>query len=176
MRQPASWRCNPAFLPLLWALDIRAAFPALARPFMKESLRVSGLPVEVRRFSLATWCRNEAAIVTAPPEAAPICIAAGVTQGCPLSSTLFVLSFESLLELLSRVARGVGLVKAFADDVGAISSLLAALRTIPQALEVVRRASGPGPAPTKTQLVLLASHQPELVGRAEAAVAGLSPP
>lgn len=111
---------NPERLPLLWALDIRAAFPTLARPFMRAAMRSSGLPKEVRRFAVAMWRRKEAAIVTAPAGAAPVRIAAGVTQGCPLSSTLFVLSFESLLEL-SQAARGVDLIKAFADDVGAIS-------------------------------------------------------
>lgn len=112
----------------------------------------------------------------APPEAAPLRIRAGVTQGCPLSSTLFVLSFEALLELLTRTARGVDLVKAFADDVGAISSQVAALRSIPQALEVMRKASGLEPAPSKTQLVLLSPHRPELVARAETAIASLAPP
>lgn len=87
-----------------------------------------------------------------------------------------MLSFEPLLELLSRAARGVNLVKAFADDIGAISSLVAALRTIPQALEVMGRASGLEPAPTKTQLVLLAPHRPELVAHTEAAIASLAAP
>lgn len=56
---------DPERLPLLWALDIRAAFPTLARPSMK-----------------ATWRRNEAAIVAALVEAAPVSTMAGVTQGC----------------------------------------------------------------------------------------------
>lgn len=167
---------DPEFVPLLWALDIRDAFPTLARPFMKESLKVSGLPVEVRRFSLATWRHNEAAIVTAPPEAATICIVAGVTQGCPPSSTLFVLSFDALLELLSTTARGVRLVKAFADDVGAISASVAALTSIPRALAVMRKASGLEPAPKKTHLVLLAPHRPELHRRASEAIGRLAHP
>lgn len=85
-----------------------------------------------------------------------------------------MLSFEVLLGLLSQTARGVDLVKAFAGDVGAISSLVAALRGIPQALEVMRKASELEPAPTKTQLVLLAPRRPELVVRAEAAMASLA--
>lgn len=33
--QAGADRDNPERLPLLWALDVRAAFPTLARPFMK---------------------------------------------------------------------------------------------------------------------------------------------
>lgn len=128
---------------------------------IREAVPASGLPNEVGRFAVATWDRNEVRIATAPPDIALVRIRSGVAQGCPLSSTLFAVSFEPLLELLARASCGVDLVKACADDVGAISSWLSALRTIPQALEVMRRASGLEPAPKKTQLLLLAPNLPD---------------
>lgn len=54
--------------------------------------------------------------------------------------------------------------------------LLAALRSVPPVLEVMRKASGLAPAPRKTHFVILAPHRADLVDRANAAIAELPAP
>lgn len=164
---------RPDTHPLLWTLDIMAAFPSQARPYISGALRATSLPREARVFAKATWRANAARIVGAPASTPPVRIASGVTQGCPLSSTLFLVSFEPLLELLSW---GVDAIQAFADDVGAVSSTTAALVSVPRAMDIMQKASALAPAPSNMPVVVLTPHLPEVMERARSAIAALPLP
>lgn len=93
-----------------------------------------------------------------------------------MSSTLFLIAFEPLLELLSTASRGVDAVQAFVDVVGAISPTTAALISVPKAMDIMQKASALAPAPSKMHVVVLTPHLPEVMERAHSAIAALPRP
>lgn len=58
---------KPHAFPLLWTLDLLAAFPALARLFIHEATVVAALPRQVAAFGGANWANNAAHLAGLSP-------------------------------------------------------------------------------------------------------------
>ena len=109
-------------MPILLFTDFGAAFPSLIREWLSIVLRCSNVPNALINFiegihdSVVAVGRVGCTSVTL------FLILSGVIQGCPLASFCFVIAFDPFLNLFRRsiVDKGKGLVRACADDVGAV--------------------------------------------------------
>ena len=84
------------------------------------------------------------------------CVISGVLQGCPLSGSLFVIVIDPLLFLFKKHIedRGLGKVRACADDIGASVAKLASLGIFQQAFARFRVISGLRLKPKKCMMIL----------------------
>jgi len=84
------------------------------------------------------------------------CVISGVLQGCPLSGSLFVICMDPLLHVfkLHIEDRGLGIVRACADDVGATLGALHFLPIFQNGFDKFKNISGLTLKPKKCILIL----------------------
>ena len=135
-------------------MDIKAAFPSVAHQFLFLTLRFLKAPLWFVRFLKALYTNNSAVNFDGQFR---FWILSGVLQGCPLSGSLFALTFDSILRALAKrlASRCLGEPLACADDVGTSLKSLLGLPSIAKLFKVVSLISGLSLNVSKTVLVPL---------------------
>jgi len=99
--------------------DFRAAFPSISHSFLKDSLRLLGLPGHALSLIEALYNENNCNIAYKGNYYEGFGMHCGVRQGCPLSPLLFAAAVDILLRMLQqRLPNEV--FRAYADDIGAV--------------------------------------------------------
>ena len=133
-------RRNKKKLSVAW-LDIRNAFGSVPHSTIRATLRHIGVPPPLVSFIMNAYTGASTVIRTPVGDTAPIPIAAGVKQGCPLSPILFNLCIELILCKIKDAAKKLksgacfhyGTLLsclAYADDLVLIARSKRALQTL----------------------------------------------
>ena len=102
--------------PATILFDYRAAFPSLSRRFIWLALYYIGVPEFVIAAIRALYENNEHYINFNGVFRYAFCVYSGVRQGCPLSSTIFILATDCLNRYIHIQLHSDDLFNAFADD------------------------------------------------------------
>lgn len=78
--------------PILIAFDIAAAVPSISRECINEALELHDIPTGVRNFVRATHARTRIWLQGAATHEKHFTPGSGVSQGCPLSALLFIIT------------------------------------------------------------------------------------
>lgn len=121
-----------AHLALLLLLDIRAAFPSVAHAWLRRVLSWMQLPPVFIRVFEALLTYVFALVDVGGSMRTAFAVGGGVVQGCPMSATLFLFTFEPFLYALYHLidAAGVGLSRACAGDVACLLRRIQHLRSV----------------------------------------------
>eukprot|EP00973_Karenia_brevis_P092617 12413255-Karenia_brevis.AAC.1 len=96
--------------------DYSAAFPSLARLFIWMTLCWLKIPLEIVRAILALYQNNLHLISYCGLVKRAFTVFAGVRQGCPLSSTIFVIATDAINRYLASSLNPASLLRIYADD------------------------------------------------------------
>lgn len=129
--------------PAAVTVDIKNAFPALARPAIGHAASVAGLPHAVRPLIKPTQMHCEVSLPGDPSRTRAFVAERGVTQGCPLSAILFIVSAESMLCCLEQTVTTLELPLSCADDLAVLLTQLEGLRSLCGPFKAWARASAP---------------------------------
>ena len=100
--------------------DFAAAFPSLARAYMWQALSVMQFPAHVVAALQALYANNHHYYNFAGLTVYAFCGLAGVRQGCPASTSLFVIATDPIIRALCLRVPRPGLVRAYADDIAIV--------------------------------------------------------
>lgn len=101
-------------------MDTKEAFPKIVRQATRAAIAHSGIPTPLQPAVLATLSQC-GVLVAGDRRARPAFFEhSGVSQRCPLSSTLFVITVEPLHNMVEATVPCVTLLMAYADDIGMI--------------------------------------------------------
>lgn len=103
--------------PVAITHDTRAAVPSMIRAAPRHAARRAGLPTEVQTLIRATQYHCSVYVPGGTSCCADVTAQRGVTQGCPLSAALFVLSTEPVLNCFEATVHGHHMTLAYADDI-----------------------------------------------------------
>ena len=129
------------------ALDLQAAFPSIARNWIERCLVTTNLPLGYRQLVSAshrqTWAlargNGEGGCTFSYP------IDSGVLQGCTLASSLFIITFDPVIRLISTALAAGGSSKGFlhacADDLLILMKSVTFLKLTAKIFNLVRRAT-----------------------------------
>ena len=147
---------DPAFqVAVLVFFDFATAFASIAHEFIFLVLRFANAPDWFINFVRSLYSFNHTFQMTADGKHLLFNIMCGVLQGCPLSSTLFVMCINPFLEHMDQsiFARNLGVVRACADDVGAALKSFHTLSKLHLVFQWARRISNLTLKPIKCNLV-----------------------
>jgi len=113
----ASRMFNQAALLLL---DFASAFPSISRDFIWDALSAIGIPGYIIAAIKALYSSNIHLMNVCGAVIFAFCAGSGVRQGCPLSSTIFVMCTDCVMRLINSSVGIHGTVRAYADDVAII--------------------------------------------------------
>ena len=99
--------------------DFKAAFPSVSHPFLINCLKMLGLPEAAMNFIVSMYSCNKCYIRMQGQDCPGFSMLSGVKQGCPLSPLLFAVCVDILLRMMAQELSD-GLIKAFADGIGAV--------------------------------------------------------
>ena len=112
-------------------LDFAAAFPSISRSFIFLSLHYAGFPKEIIRAIESMYDDNIHYIKFGGVCKKSFTARSGVRQGCPLSSTLFVISTDSINIMLKKKLPK-DLLATYADDIAIVmTSMRQTLHRLP---------------------------------------------
>ena len=92
----------PSSAPALVLSDYAAAFPSIAREFIWIALKAIGIPEDVIRAIRGLYINNIHYTRSTSGLRFAFVVLAGVRQGCPLSSTLFILVTDCILNAICQ--------------------------------------------------------------------------
>jgi len=108
---------NPDSFPCLIFFDFAAAFPSISRAFIWLVFDFIGLPVGVVRAIQALYRNNIHFIKGAFGLRFAFYARAGVRQGCPLSSLVFIIATDCIMRALAASLGPRDMLRAYADDI-----------------------------------------------------------
>ena len=141
-------------LPILAFFDYAAAFPSVAHRLIFITLRALGFPRGLQRYFKALYSDNKCYARLKGKSIFLYVLASGIIQGCPLSGTVFVIVVDTFLNLIGMQSPET-LVKAFADDIGALLKELSHLAKLHDAFEAFGKISGLYLKPKKCVIVVI---------------------
>lgn len=141
---------------MLALFDLRAAFPSVSRTYLNVAVEEVGAPGGLCRIvhglqdgAVAQFCKAGVVVPLFPIER-------GVAQGCPLSGMLFCVAIDPFLRAgVVALAKHRGVLRACADDMGAILRRLSHLRALHPVFEDAAKVVGLEARPDKCVLVPL---------------------
>ena len=104
----------------IFLFDFAAAFPSIARCFIWIALEAIGLPKCVSEAIMALYKNNCHFIRTSSGLKYVFTALAGVRQGCPLSSLIFILVTDCINRCLGAFLGQKDLLRAYADDIAIV--------------------------------------------------------
>ena len=123
-------------------VDLQAAFPSLSRAWMFRSFRAACAPTGLLNVLIAVHAEVWALPVGRLGVNFLYAMSSGVLQGCPLSGTVFAVSFDSPLRLLVQELGDAGIPLACADDVLAILRFVYMMATVSRVFATISMATG----------------------------------
>ena len=108
-------------LPCAIFFDYSAASPSIAREFLWIVMRSIGVPNFVLRALQALYCNNLHFTRGKLGLCFAFCAAAGVRQGGPLSSVIFIIATDCILRAISTYLEPEEMVRAYADDIALVA-------------------------------------------------------
>ena len=112
------------------AFDLRSAFPSVAHSYLFAVLAAAGLPEGMLTAIRTLYMNCDVISGFGPTLIVYFTITAGVLQGCPLSSSLFVLAMNPFFVLASRGIESGDFIGGCADDVASVTRHLSSLQHI----------------------------------------------
>ena len=100
--------------------DFAAAFPSVARAFIWIALEAIGIPKKVIKAIQALYVNNIHFMKCCRNLRFAFIAYSGVRQGYPLSSTIFILVTDCLLNALSLAIGPHDMIRGYADDIGMV--------------------------------------------------------
>ena len=97
--------------------DFKAAFPSLSRAFIFRTLETVGIPPHIVAAIQALYSNNDHVLKIQGQCYPAFRAAAGVRQGCPLSSIIFVIATDSITRYLEANLGPTDCLRAYADDI-----------------------------------------------------------
>jgi hypothetical protein len=130
--------------PILAFTDFGAAFPSLIHRWLFTVMKFSCLPTGLNNFIAGIHFFVIGVGKANSQVMALFVILSGVVQGCPLASLCFVVAFDPFLNLFDRliVKKGLGIVRACADDVGCALTSVRALKPLATIFKLARELAG----------------------------------
>ena len=104
--------------PALLLIDIIASFPSVAWDWLWYVLELMDCPVWLIRAVKAPYIDSTAQLAAGGLRGVTIGITSGITQGCPMSGSLWCLVFDPIIRALVELVGEDGSLSAFADDIG----------------------------------------------------------
>ena len=128
-------------LPLLLLFDFAAAFPSVRHAWLVFIIMQIGMPRGLQKAIKRMYADNEAFYECGGDIYWLFCVVSGVLQGCPLSGSLFVICMDPLLHFFKPHIedRGLCIVRACSDDVGATLGALHVLPIFQNGLDKFKR-------------------------------------
>ena len=103
-------------------LDIKQAFPSLAREFLFWVLQSMGFPAWFLDVLKEIYRYNVHGVILNGKAHCFINVLSGVKQGCPLSMALFALAIDCvILKMADVISPFGGIIRAFCDDLGLVA-------------------------------------------------------
>ena len=94
--------------------------PSVARAFIWIALQALGIDSRIIRALAALYCNNIHFMKSASGVRFAFVAMAGVRQGCPLSSTIFVIITDCIMRALHSAVKSRDIVRGFADDLATV--------------------------------------------------------
>ena len=143
-------------LPLLLLFDYAAAFPSVAHWWIFAVLKFAGAPTGFINAVKTLYTDNKGYYTVGGLRNFLFMVTSGVLQGCPLSGSLFVFAIDPLLRHFKTYidSKGVGKVRACADDLGMVAALKY-LSRIKGSFDKYQKVSGLTLKPAKCIMILL---------------------
>ena len=145
---------NIGALPIMCFYDFAAAFPSVAHRLIFLTLRAIGFPRGLLNYFKALYAANKCFTRLKGKTVYLYLLASGIIQGCPLSGTVFVIVVDTFLNLLGYQSPQT-MIKAFADDIGALLQQLNHLASLQKAFDAFGRISGLHLKPQKCVIVII---------------------
>ena len=117
----AKFAFNPNSYPCVIFFDYAAAFPSIARAFIWIVMEIIGVPPFIIRAIRALYANNIHFTRGSVGLSFAFCAAAGVRQGCPLSSFLFILATDCIIRALAEYLGPEEMIRAYADDIAIVA-------------------------------------------------------
>ena len=135
--------------------DFKAAFPSIIHKWIFRCLRARGIPEWLCKFFECIYWMNGAFGRSHGAKVFLFWYLSGVLQGCPGSGLLFNIAIDPFLFNFEEVIpmRQRGLVRACADDIGAVLKKLSGLVHLEKVFRKAERLSGLVLGPAKCKLV-----------------------
>ena len=135
--------------------DFAAAFPSVAHRWIFAVLRVCNIPDTYLRVIESLYFECKTYILAQGRREFLCVIKSGVLQGCPLSGSLFAIAIDPFLRLIdAALDHGrSGIVRACADDIGAVVSSSSYLQLIKPIFDLANAAAGLKTKPNKCVIV-----------------------
>ena len=130
LARECSLTAAPDSHPSLWALDLEAAFPSIARLWIFYALEAMRAPAAFVAFVRATHSSTWALSLTQGGLVFQFELASGVEQGCPSASYIFIFAFEACVRMLTMAIATTGAVLACADDLLLIIKAICVLNRV----------------------------------------------
>ena len=108
-------------------LDFAAAFRSISRAFLWIMLEAIGIPCVIIGAIKQLYFANIHFISNDGVNFFAFCAMAGVRQGCPLSSTIFVLATDAFIRALTSILGPTSMIRVYADDMNVVARDLFAL-------------------------------------------------
>ena len=101
-------------------IDFASSFPSVSRDFIWDALFAIGIPGYVIAPIKALYSSNIHLMNVCGAVIFAFCAGSGVRQGCPLSSTIFVMCTDCVMRLINSKVGIHGTLLAYTDDVAII--------------------------------------------------------
>ena len=95
--------------------DFASAFPSISQDYMFNLLAATGVPHKALNMIKALYDNNRCTVQTNGVQVEGFTLTAGARQGCPLSSLLYAICAELLIERI-QMELPSAVVRAYADD------------------------------------------------------------
>ena len=146
-------------IPVMCTFDFAAAFPSVIHSWILRILNASRFPEGFCNLvgGIYHLCRSSVRVGNVVSH---LChIDSGVLQGCPLSGSLFVIASDPFLNMMTATieAKNRGIIRACADDIGAVLRKLSHLCFLAPIFSCAQRVAGLTLKPNKCFLVPLHS-------------------
>lgn len=102
--------------PVLLAVDTSAAFPSLARPAINPAISASNMPTGAQHLARATMTGAPFRMAGFDTRQPRVPTTRGVTQGCPLAASLYVLTTEPIAKVMHSTIDAVDAAFVYAGD------------------------------------------------------------